>query len=69
MPWLIVSGNRTACTISQGTPEASSCEIQKAGDEGEPQEPTDRLLEKMGDAWICGWKEARRQGGWDRSRP
>lgn len=63
MPWLMVSGNSTACTISQGTPEASSCETQKAGDKGEPQEPTDRLLEKMGDAWICGWEGVGGKGG------
>lgn len=61
MPWLMVSGKSTACTTSQGTPEASSCETQKAGDEGEPQEPTDRVFEKMGDAWICAARVGRRR--------
>lgn len=53
MPWLTVSGNSRACTTSQGTPEASSCDAQNAGLAGVLQLTTDRLLEKSGDDCTC----------------
>lgn len=53
-PWLTVKGKSTACTISQGTPEASSCEIQKAGLAGLPQLTTDMEVLKRGEDWTCG---------------
>lgn len=54
MPWLTVSGNSTACTTSQGTPEASSCDIQNAGLPGLLQLTTDRLLLNSGEDCTVG---------------
>lgn len=51
---MMVSGKSTACTTSQGTPEASSWEIQKAGLAGLPQLTTDMEELKSGEDWACG---------------
>ena len=51
-PWLMVRGNSTAWTTSQGTPDASSWDTQKAGLAGEPHVTTLMLLLKSGDDWT-----------------
>ena len=63
--WLTVSGNRTAWATSHGTPEASSCDSQKAGLPGLPQLTADRLEgasgEEVGKVALNAYSSGRRR--------